>query len=143
MSQEKAAEYLNEHPELEAELLSVNKRYTFFELLPVLPHDKGPVGTIGFNLTAERSVAVDPQYVPLGSIAFIEMNKKPDISSADKLTGFKKESRFVLCQDTGGAIKGAGRVDYFAGTGHRAKKVASNTWSEGKLYILLAKPSVN
>ena len=53
----------------------------------------------------------------------------------------KPLKRFVLNQDEGGAIKGAGRIDFFVGRGQEAQKMAESFWSEGDLYFFIKKPS--
>ncbi len=60
-------------------------------------------------------------------------------ASDNILLGITRDSRFVLCQDTGGAIKGAGRVDFFAGHGPKARGFAFKLWESGKLYLLILK----
>ena len=62
-----------------------------------------------------------------------------EISAQGRLLGIFPTSRFAMCQDTGGAIQGPGRVDIYVGHGAQAKAMATNQWNEGKLYILLKK----
>lgn len=138
ITHERAKKYLAEHPDAEAWILSRNRRYTFFRLAPVTDPDEGPFGTMGAPIVGGRSVAVDPQIVPLGALAYIEV-PMPRVSEGGKVLGITPDSRFVLCQDTGGAIKGAGRVDFFAGHGAKARGFAFNLWESGKLYLLLLK----
>lgn len=129
--------YLEEHPEGEAWLLARNPRYTFFSLAD-LPERGEPAGTTGRPLVAGRSIAIDPSVIPFGSLAFASL----PLVQADadgNLLGKKTTSRFLLCADAGGAIKGPGRVDLYLGHGPRAKGAAHNVWDEGELYILLKK----
>ncbi len=137
ISHERLRQYLLSHPEGEAWLISQNPRYTFFELKP-LPPDGEPFGTIEQSLTAGRSIAIDPKYIPLGAVAFFK-TVMPQASAGGELLGRFASSRFALCQDTGGAIKGPGRVDIYVGHGAQAKTSAVNQWAEGQLYILLRK----
>jgi membrane-bound lytic murein transglycosylase A len=96
-------------------------------------------GSIGVPLTAERSIATDKSLMPPGALAFI----RAPFPFANKATGKMEHrivSRYVLDQDAGGAIKGAGRVDYFLGTGRVAGDRAGVTVARGQLYYLLLKP---
>lgn len=138
ISHEKAKKYLANHPEAEPWILSTNKRYTFFNLYEIKDPEEGPLGNINRPLVAGRSIAIDPKYVPLGAIAFIETSI-PQTDEKGQLLGFAPKTKFVMCQDTGGAIKTPGRIDYFAGHGARAKTVATNMWNQGSLYLLLLK----
>ena len=65
----------------------------------------------------------------------------PDVDAEGNLLGKKQDSRFVFCQDTGGAIKGPGRVDFFAGNGEKARTFAFKLWDTGVLYLLVLKES--
>ncbi|MFA5140344.1 MAG: MltA domain-containing protein [Elusimicrobiota bacterium] len=129
--------YLEEHPEGEAWIISQNPRYTFFELAPIPPGGE-PFGTINEPLTAGRSFAVDTAIVPLGMPAYAEFPMIQADSSGGTL-GKAVTRRFAFCQDTGGAIKGAGRIDVYVGHGPEAKSAASRVWDKGSLYILLKK----
>ncbi len=94
-------------------------------------------GSISVPLTAERSIATDKSLMPPGALAFI---RAPFPFVEDNGTmEHRIVSRYVLDQDTGGAIKGAGRVDYFLGTGKVAGDRAGVTVSNGQLYYLLLK----
>lgn len=138
VTREKAEKYLADHPEIKDWILATNKRYTFFTLDPIGDPEDGPSGSISRPLVAERSIAVDPKYFPLGSLVLIK-TLMPDLNDRNKLLGYSQKTRFVLCQDTGGAIKGPGRIDYFAGTGHKAGAFATNMWSTGAVYLPLLK----
>ena len=137
ITHEKIREYLRAHPEAEDWILAQNPRYTFFELGP-LPPDGEPFGTINQSLVAARSIAIDPSVIPLGAVAYFATTS-PQADQDGRLLGQFPNSRFALCMDTGGAIKGAGRVDIYAGHGKQADTTAKNQWNEGKLYILLKK----
>lgn len=134
---EKLKKYLAEHPEGEAWLISRNPRYTFFELVP-LPDGKEPFGSAGQPLVAGRSIAVDPKATPLGATAYLTF---PMIQAdeAGRFLGKRPARRFVMCHDTGGAIKGPGRVDLYVGHGSEAESTARNVWERGRLYVLLKK----
>lgn len=137
LSAELLRKYLEEHPEGEAWLISQNPRYTFFELAPIPPGGE-PFGTINESLTAGRSFAVDTAFIPLGMLAYAEFPMIQADSSGGTL-GKAVTRRFAFCQDTGGAIKGAGRIDVYVGHGPEAKSAASRVWDRGSLYILLKK----
>lgn len=142
LTYEKAKKYVLEHPELEQWILSSNKRYTFFELKEITDPSEGPKGTCGGPLFSGRSIAIDDAIIPLGSLAYISVNL-PEVDSEGRLMGITPDSRFVFCQDTGGAIKGPGRIDFFAGHGPKAKTFATSVWETGKAYFLILKSDEN
>ena len=94
-------------------------------------------GSINVPLTAERSIATDKSLMPPGALALIRA--AIPFADANGKMEHRIVSRYVLDQDTGGAIKGAGRVDYFLGTGKLAGDRAGVTVSNGHLYYLLLK----
>ncbi|MEG4012515.1 MULTISPECIES: murein transglycosylase A [unclassified Microcoleus] len=96
-----------------------------------------PTGSIGVPVTAERSIATDKALMPPGALALIS-TKLPYPNAAGKLEQ-NAVNRYVLDQDTGGAIKGAGRVDVFMGTGNLAGDRAGYINSTGELYYPLLK----
>lgn len=109
------------------ELLNANPSYVFFKELPINGNE-GPVGALGVPLVAERSVAVDPRYVPLGAPVFLATTRP---GSGQPL------QRLVLAQDTGGAIKGVVRADFFWGFGAKAGEQAGRMRQSGQLWVLL------
>lgn len=133
----KLREYLHEHPEAEDWILASNPRYTFFELLP-LPADGEPFGTIEQSLVPARSIAFDPAVAPLGALVYFTTTS-PQADREGRLLGLFPNARFAVAMDTGGAIKGPGRVDIYAGHGPQADTTARNQWAEGKLYLLIKK----
>ncbi|MEH1968838.1 murein transglycosylase A [Nostoc sp.] len=98
---------------------------------------RGATGSIHVPVTAERSIATDKSLMPPGALALI-YNSFPYPASGGKLER-RTVSRFVLDQDTGSAIKGPGRVDYFMGSGKLAGDRAGITGGNGSLYYLLLK----
>lgn len=102
--------------------------YVFFRSIP--NNDGGPIGALGVPLTAGRSVAVDPRTTPLGFPVFIS-TRQP--GRKDVL------NRLMLAQDTGGAIRGAVRADYFWGFGAKAFAQASHMKEEGRMWLLIPK----
>ncbi len=134
MSMQSIRRYLSEHPAKVKEILNYNPSYIFFRRLKT-----GPLGSISVPLTPGRSLALDSKLFPKGALAFISC-KKPAINERGKITGWHEFSRFVLNQDTGGAIRGAGRADLFWGSGSYAELGAGHMKHEGELYILIKKP---
>ena len=126
--------YLSEHPEVVDEVLNHNPSYVFFRVL-----DSEPVGNIGVPLTPGRSVALDYRLFPKGALAFVSC-RKPVVDDKGRIIKWIKFSRFVLNQDTGGAIRGAGRADLFWGSGLYAETAAGHMKHEGELFILIKKP---
>jgi membrane-bound lytic murein transglycosylase A len=100
-------------------------------------HGAPAIGSLGVPVTAERSIATDKSLMPPGALALMQTSLpfKRDFGQIE----YRSVSRYVLDQDTGSAIKGAGRVDYFMGTGPNAGDRAGVTGSRGQLYYLLLK----
>ena len=125
-------QYFRQHP---AELNTYLPRYrTFVFFQPT--NGAAPHGHLGVPVTTERSIATDKSLTPPGALALI--HTQIPFLKAGQLEQ-RTVSRYVLNQDTGSAIKGAGRVDYFMGTGDLAAKRAGVTVSNGQLYYLLLK----
>lgn len=137
ITREKIHDYLKEHPGAADWILSQDPRYTFFELLP-LPEGGEPKGALEQPLVPARSVAVDPSAVPLGALVYFATTS-PQADDKGRLLGQFPNSRFAVAMDTGGAIKGPGRVDIYAGHGAQAETTARGQWAEGKLYVLIKK----
>ena len=116
----------------------MNRRYVFFTLDTKTDPDEGPDGTYGLPLTGWRSIAIDNTLVPMGALAFMHTTM-PDVNKEGDLLGRREDGRFVFCQDTGGAIKGPGRVDFFAGAGKKARTFAFKLWDPGTLHLLVLK----
>lgn len=134
MSMQAIRGYLSRHPERVREILNVNPSYIFFR-----PLATGAVGNIGVPLTAGRSLALDSKRFPKGALAFISC-QKPTLGPGGEIVGWNRFSRFVIHQDTGGAIKGPGRADIFWGNGPYAETAAGHLKHHGELYILIRKP---
>ena len=127
--------YLRDHPKERDRIFNHNESYIFFEKV-----DRGPLGNIEVVLTPGRSIATDYRLFPRGGLAFIS-TEKPEMDQYDRVVGWKKFSRLVVNQDTGGAIRGPGRVDVFWGTGENAGIEAGTMQQRGELYFLVRKPS--
>ena len=134
MSMQSIRTYLSEYPEIMHDVLNHNPSYVFFHIL-----EKGPLGNISVPLTPGRSIALDSKLFPKGALAFISC-EKPGVNDLGEITEWSKFSRFVLNQDTGGAIKGAGRADIFWGSGPYAEWAAGHLKHNGELFILIKKP---
>ena len=133
MSMQAIRKYLTEHPEVRDEVLNQNPSYIFFRHV-----ENGPWGSLGVLLTPGRSIALDPKFFPKGALGFIS-SQKPVVNDQGEITGWVKFSRFVGHQDSGGAIKGAGRADIFWGGGPYAELTAGHLQHEGELYVLIKK----
>lgn len=133
VSMQAIREYLSEHPEVSQEVLNYNPSYVFFRIL-----EGEPLGNINIPIVPGRSLALDSRIFPKGALAFISC-QKPTVDGEGRITGWQDFSRFVMNQDTGGAIKGAGRADLFWGTGPYAAIAAGHMKHEGELYLLMLK----
>lgn len=108
-----------------SDMLNHNPSYVFFRKLDDLPADKGPIGAMGRSITSLRSVAIDPDFTPLGAPVWIEKDGDAPIRS------------LMVAQDTGGAIKGTQRADIYYGTGDAAGDAAGTVKDGGRLIVLL------
>ena len=133
LSMQGIKKYLRENPDEAQEILHYNESYVFFRIV-----EEGPVGSIGVALTGGRSIATDQTIFPRGALAFIR-SRKPVIGPGGEIRSWASYSRFVLNQDTGGAITGPGRVDLFCGRGREAEIMAGHLKEEGDLYFLVLK----
>ena len=102
-----------------------NPSYIFFREIDGLDESKGPLGAMNRPITAGRSVAVDPEFVPMGAPVWVEKD------GADPLR------RLMVAQDTGAAIKGAQRADIFFGSGAEAGDAAGQVRDPGRIVVLL------
>jgi len=107
------------------EALNSNPSYVFFRELP--PAAEGPPGALGVPLTAEYSLAVDRRFVPLGAPVYL--------ATTDPITEQKLE-RLMAAQDTGGAIRGAVRADFYFGTGAEAGVAAGRMRQQGRMWLM-------
>ena len=134
MSMQRIRAYLNSKPDDVQDILNYNPSYVFFKT-----EEDGPLGYLGVKLTPGRAVALDRRIFPLAGIVYIE-TVKPRVSGNGEITEWIKSSKFVLNQDTGGAIRGPGRADIFWGNGKYAETAAGNMQHKGSLYFLILKP---
>ncbi|MQA42707.1 murein transglycosylase A [Rugamonas aquatica] len=118
------------HPTRMQELFNVNPSYVFFKEERLPDPKVGPKGALGVPLTPSRSVAIDASQLPLGAPVFLSTSMpNSDIPL----------QRLVMAQDTGGAIRGAIRVDYFFGFGTEASENAGRMKQRGSVWVLLPK----
>jgi len=118
--------FASEHPERMQEILNHNPSYVFFNVV-----NQEPTGAAGVPLIPGVSVAVDPQYIPLGSVLLAQIPV-----TADRFTFSHYEWRILLPQDTGGGIRGPGRLDLYTGIGNEALRMATSINYYGKVYLL-------
>ena len=133
MSMQAITGWLRAHPREGAALMSRNPSYIFFRVIA----GEGPMGAQGVVLTPERSLAVDPDWVPLGLPVWLDTVDplSPPLIPARPLR------RLVVAQDTGSAIKGPMRGDLFWGFGRDAAERAGRMRKSGRYYLLLPKSS--
>jgi membrane-bound lytic murein transglycosylase A len=117
--------YLRANPEEGRKIMQENKSYIFFRELT----GAGPLGAMGYPVVGEASIAVDVKYIPLGAPIWLSMDRA-------------EPNGIWVAQDTGGAIKGANRVDTFWGAGDRARAIAGGMAARGAALIFLPKVSV-
>lgn len=129
MSMQAIRAWLDANPRERARVLRWNPSYVFFRRL-----SGPPVGSLGVPLTPARSIATDARLFPPAALAFLR-TERPALLSDGRLA-WVPVSRFVLNQDTGGAIRGPGRADLFWGRGPEAELVAGLMKQLGDLYFL-------
>ena len=133
MSMQAIRAYLDAHPASMQEVLGCNPSYVFFKV-----ETDGPLGCLGRKVTPGRSIAVDRRVFPMAGLSFIH-TEKPLVDADGVIRHWAGCRRFVLAQDTGGAIRGPGRVDLFWGEGPYAQIAAGHMKHPGKLYFLVKK----
>ena len=133
MTMETMIRYFKENPAEMDVYLPRNQRFIFFRETNGAP----ATGSLNVPVTAERSIATDKSLFPPGALALIQ-TRLPYETSTKQIQPLQV-SRYVLDQDTGSAIKGAGRVDVYIGTGKVAGDRAGQVNATGQLYYLLLK----
>lgn len=126
MSMQNIKAWGQRNPERIRTLLAENPSYIFFD--EVAGNPESPTGALGVTLTPGRSIAVDPRAIPLGAPVFLATTWP---TSPEPLR------RLVVAQDTGGAIKGAVRADFFWGMGKEAGELAGRMKQALRLWVLL------
>lgn len=156
VSMQSIRRWLEEHPEEAAEVMGANASYVFFRKLS----GPGPLGSLGVALTPERSLAVDPRFLPMGAPLWLAA-AMPDLQAMEAMAAAEASGvggaaeveeepteeapavperplrRLVVAQDTGGAIRGPVRGDVFWGPGDRAAEIAGLMKHAGRLWLLL------
>ena len=110
----------------------MNPSYIFFREEKLPDPSLGPKGALGVPLTPGRSVAIDPSFVPLGAPLFL---------STTEAASETPMQRLMMAQDTGGAIRGAVRADFFYGFGPDAVDRAGKMKQRGQVWVLMPKPA--
>ena len=129
-------EYFDRNPAELNEYIMRDDRFTFQKIYTAAEAANWPTGSINEQVTADRSLATDKSIFPPASFTFIDV-AKPD------MTGQPVPCKgFVLDQDTGGAIRAAGRADIYMGIGEQAGRRAGGEFSQGRLYYVFLKPNL-
>ena len=118
------------HSARQQELLNANPSFVFFKEEKLSDPGAGPRGSLGVPLTPQRSIAIDPQFVPLGAPVFLAT------TLPNSQIGLQ---RLMMAQDTGGAIRNAVRADFFWGFGSAAGDQAGKMKQRGMMWVLLPK----
>lgn len=126
--------YLIEHPEEIHEVINQNQSFVFFRRLD----QEGALGTQGVSLTPGYSLAIDTQWIPLGTPLWLNTSR-PDSRNPDENTPMQ---RLMIAQDTGGAIRGKIRGDVFWGGGERATFIAGHMKNNGQYWLLLPRHTI-
>lgn len=110
------------------ELLNANPSFVFFKEEKIIDPGKGPRGALGVPLTAQRSIAIDPQFITLGAPVFLSTTRPNSELPMRQL---------MVAQDTGGAIRNPVRADFFWGFGDEAGELAGKMKQAGQMWVLL------
>ncbi len=131
LSLEEVRAYFYAHPEDLDQYLHRNPRFVFFR-----QDDAGdwPVGSLGVKVTPLRTLATDKEVYPAGGVVLVVTQ------TWDESGRMRRFEQIMLDQDTGGAIRTAGRADIYYGVGLDAEALAGNQYAEGRLYYLFLKP---
>lgn len=122
--------WLDAHPQRFKEVLNANPSVVFFREEKIPDSSIGPKGALGVPLSAGRSIAVDPASIPLGAPVFLATTKPASEVPLQRL---------VVAQDTGGAIRGTVRADFYWGTGMEAGEQAGKMRQSAKMWLLWPK----
>ncbi|AWB35816.1 murein transglycosylase A [Orrella marina] len=122
--------WAKKNPDRVQEMLNANPAVVFFREEPINDELQGPKGAYSIHLGARRSIAVDPTFVPLGTPVYLTTTMP---ASSQPL------NRMVFAQDTGAAIKGAARADFYWGSGKDAGALAGRMKQRGQMWLLWPK----
>jgi membrane-bound lytic murein transglycosylase A len=125
--------YFKQYPDRLHGYLLKNPSYVFFQLAK-----EGPFGSSGIQLVPGRAIATDKRLFPPGTIAFLEY-PRARFDDQGKVAAWETGGRFVVDQDTGGAILGPGRIDVYWGAGDEAARRAGTLNGNGRATFLLLK----
>lgn len=131
MSMQAIRAYLERHPDDVSRVLNHNPSYVFFRVL-----ETPPLGSLGVPVTGGRSIATDYRLFPRAALAFI-VTTRPALDAEGRVVPGAPLRRFVLNQDTGGAIRGPGRADVYWGRGPEAAETAGRMQQRGRLLFLV------
>ena len=115
-------------------ILNKNPSYVFFREL-----DTKSITYLGTEVIPGRTIATDHGYFPKGALAFLEYEKPIFTKESVEPKEWVPSKRFVIDQDTGGAIRGPDRLDLYWGKGEKSKQVAGFMRNYGRLYYILPK----
>jgi membrane-bound lytic murein transglycosylase A len=118
------------------EMMHANPRVVFFREEPLPDPNVGPSGAQGVPLTPGRSIAVDRDSVPLGTPVWLDSTVPPVWSANGNASAAAPLQKLVMAQDTGGAILGAVRADFFWGWGDEALALAGRTKQNLAMWVL-------
>ncbi len=137
MSMQSLVNYLRSLPKKDAQkIMNQNPSYVFFQKT-----ESRPLSFLGTEVVDGRTVATDAGLFPKGTLAYLEFEKPVfETTKSEEPIGWAKSARFVLDQDTGGAIRGPGRLDLYAGKGIEAEQFAGVMKNPAKLFYLVPKP---
>jgi membrane-bound lytic murein transglycosylase A len=131
-SMQNIREWARRHPAQVPEMLNANPAVVFFREETAGDPQQGPKGAYGLPLASRRAIAVDTAFVPLGSPVFLNTTQPASEQAMDRL---------VFAQDTGTAIRGAARADFYWGSGDEAGQLAGRMKQRGQMWVLWPKQS--
>lgn len=135
ISMQSIRKWLEENPEQAQDIMNINQSYVFFRILDI--EGEGPLGAEGISLTPKRSIAIDRRKIPYGTPIWLDA-EMPSEEILEKENDVRIQS-LMVAQDTGGAIKGAVRGDFFWGAGADAAYNAGLMKSKGRAWIFVPK----
>ncbi|MFW8564928.1 murein transglycosylase A [Orrella sp. 11846] len=122
--------WAKKNPSRTQEMLNANPGVVFFREEAIADAQQGPKGAYGVHLGAQRAIAVDPTFVPLGTPVYLTTTMPASNQPLQKM---------VFAQDTGAAIKGAARADFYWGSGQQAGETAGRMKQRGQMWLLWPK----
>jgi membrane-bound lytic murein transglycosylase A len=126
-SMQNIKQWARSHSDRVRQMLNVNPAMVFFREEAITDPELGPSGAYGVPLLPQRAIAVDPEFVPLGTPVYLD-TQQPG--------GGAPLRRLVYAVDTGAAIRGAARADFYWGTGDEAGAQAGRMKQSGQMWLL-------